>query len=536
MGILKRVAYLAATFSVAGLSVAEGFAAGGGVSEPFAPPFFQVHLAPPKRFVPTVLSFAQKVFPDQQVHALPMLILGLWGYPEFVGLSDSDPVGLFFIPAGSKAGPFFTVACAKMADDAPMRTALALQKFATKTFTGWTFISSGNEVLRAIESSGYGDDLAELAGSALENDFVVELGSGMVGQFVDECEQALVDGLAASGDISKHMPAFSLFAIAKDFANQIEKISIGGDFFGEVFSGHVRIKPLVGSDLSVLFREPTNPIDISSVAAAIGDSGLISFVWRYDQQKLCRLIELAIDGLFSGGPSGLEGVSERELSTFIERMFSRCTGATAGQLSLDGDGNLVVGEIVAADINGDELAAWVDFSFSTVVHAMVERCGLAKNLNRACFVDVNRNAFVHCGLPVIAVSISVEDAPLGQDSPESQEQDRREIAGELYFCALDGAVAAANSEEAIVALIDAFLAGGHDGRSLADEIHFASGDMAGFRADIQGLLCGTVERSSAAAKHGLTVSIGLDAGDLTVNFSIGASDIAAIVAAFAEGQ
>ncbi|MDR1435863.1 MAG: hypothetical protein LBI39_01480 [Puniceicoccales bacterium] len=518
-----------ATLSLLGQVPVRSLAAGAAAdySRTETPPLL-LQIAPPKRLLPAMMPFVQKVFPDHNARALPMLVLGLWGYPEFAGLSDTDPVGFFLVPSTFDPSVFSGVACAHLSENSPLRSALALQRLNVKNFAGWTLIASGGEALKTIEAGGENEFVA-LAQKEMDHDVILKIGRDIIKFFVGEYERAVLDKLASTGDVSKSMPALALFASLKRFAEQINEISFCGDFRGEIFSGHLELSSDAGSDLSALFRPLSNEADIELVSSAIADAGDVRYVLRYDPQKLCRLVELAIDGIFQGGPNGLNGISERELCTFIERVFSRCNGASAGNVAFGGDGGVIIGNVVGATISADELAAWVDFAFTNVVHALLEEISSSDvNVNRSVSVAVEHKAFSHRGLPVVAALIAFEDMPFGLDGAELPEAARIAMAHRICFCALGDAVAISNGRENMASMVDAFLDGGSE-KSLADRIKFAKGDVAA--VSFGGLRNSNLELSDGAEGCCLSVLCGVADGSLRIDFTVSGEAIGGVFGA-----
>lgn len=432
------------------------------------PVYCHMQFEAPKLLSGEILAYTRGIFPEQSLRMVPAMLLGFWGYPNFPGISETDPISIFVFAPG-EGGGLRWVACAKLNPDGPVSSATRLQSIKSVKVGPWTFLSKDAVLLKELSDRGQFRALVKLAERSAVNDFRLDCLTPAIQDIVKHYEKTALDNLARSGDINGNFQAISLLNFFLNFANQLKECTIRGDFTEREFEGQMVLTAYDQSDLATLFNAPVAAIDVSPATRLIPAGGVSQVVLRYSPEWTSRVLQLAIDGLFFYGQQGIGDVSERAIYNLIEDIFYNYTGAMAAQVSIDGDGREVVRHLWCMGSFPEQLADWVDFGYTQLAPVVISSLvSLPPNSEFTVSTEVDRCAFIHRGMPVIGVKVNFSGIAgtvrPGQRSGTIDSQKR------YYYCALKNFVAMANGEDAIRGLIDDVLKGRLREPSLAEVV------------------------------------------------------------------
>jgi hypothetical protein len=485
-------------------------------------PVIQLQVGPLRTVASDVLVFARELFPEQSIQVASLMLLGFWGYPEFSGLSQSDPVSVFLFP--SAENDYDWVACARMGENGAIRSSLSLQNLRTKEVGGWTFIGSREGPLAAAVESGPEGILLALAARPLENDFRLDIHPSQLARFWAIREKILLERLSERRELGDNLPVLSRFNFLENFIQQVDGLSVIGDFQKRTFLGSLRLSAREKSDLEYMLCAPGKEIDSLHIAGALPASGQLQLLFRYDPEKLCRLLELSLDQCLS---YGMQGISKREVYNFLQEVLSSFTGTVASRFSDDG----TVQRLVAMDVSQKRLGDWAEFACEKLlpVFAAQDKPPLPPGVDFQFSAEADREAFRHRGIPAISITVRTEGS-FSVPGEEGPERIPFSFTDQLFFCSLGDAVAMANDEEAFREVVDDFLNGGPTVPSLADSMPFESDTIARSHVDLLKLF-GLDEEGK-----GVDLTVRFREGSALIDFSLDGGDLGAIIHAIGDSR
>jgi hypothetical protein len=463
-----------------------------------------------------VLAFARELFPEQSIQVASLVLVGLWGYPEFPGLSQSDPVNIFLFP--TKENGYDWIACARMDDGGAIRSSLSLQNLSTKEVGDWTVIGSREEPLATAVKNGPGGALLALAARPLQNDFRLDVHPDLVERFLVTHGKALWGNFVEKGERSGHLPSLPRPNLLENFAQQIEGLSAVGDFRGKTFLGSLRLSAREGSDLAHVLCAPEKQIGPLHIAKALPASGQFQLLFRCDPEKLCQTLKLCLNHCIGGD---LCGVSEQEICNFLEEVFSRFAGTVASRSSADG----TVRRLIAIDVGRKRLGDWAEFVCERLIPALTAQAGpLPLGMDFQLSATADREAFHHRGIPAVSITVQAEgffSAP-GEEGPEQIPFSSRD---QFFFCSLGNAIAMANDEKALRETVDDFLNGGPTGPSFAEAMPFGPDAVARAHVDLLELF------GLEGQGKGIDLIVRFREGSAVIDFSLDGGDLGVVLRA-----
>jgi hypothetical protein len=445
------------------------FGKGTGVGWEESEALCHLQLAAPKPLTGQVLDFAQRVYgPGQNLRMLPMLFLGLWGYPDFPDISETEPIHVFFFPSeDALLSSARWVACVRMGEKCPIRSALALQGFQLRDDCGWVFAAPQGDLLEKVSGSWLG--WAE----AFSHGLRLEISQKLIHRLATNFEKLTLGNLAEVGDLRGNMQALSLLNFLLRIVSQLEGLAVTVDI-ADALTGRVELRLGEESDLLRIFIAP--PGDCSDLSALLPSDGLICAVSRYNPQALSRLLQDLLDGFFC---PGTEGVAEGEIYSHIEDFFRCHRGISAEQLSVAPSGELVLRRYLGLRASHGQLAEWVEFTFSKLLPALLPSLASSPDGPGVELVtEVERQAFCCGDFPVLRARMEVRSGEAGEPS----------ITREFYLCALGELVAISSDGDALRRMVEDVARGRAEGETLADVLPMEAGMVRRTRIDFSHLL------------------------------------------------
>jgi hypothetical protein len=421
-------------------------------------------MAPPASLGAGLRTYLRGIHLGHSAQMVPMLLLGFWGYPDFAGISATDPVSVFFFQDdGALLSSAQWLACAKIEKNSPIWPALALQGLHSKNLDGWVFLAKNRELLEALAGQGRLEELKELAMAPSPNAVRMEFSPPFIRRLVALLDSSALKNLGQTGNLAGNMQALSFLHWGLHSISQLENFAICGDVRENLFEGQLVLRAREGTDLAKFFNAPIRTIDCVRLASLVPADGTLQSVFRYDPTLASRLIQDLCDGFFCPGQAGMEGITERETYNHIENFFRASDGAWVVQCSPDGNGGSRW--LWGMAVDPEQLAEWVDFAYTRMVPVLATSLAiLPPHCQFTVATEVDRRAFVYRELPIIHARLRMQYRFDGEDPPV-----REETRGH-YFCALADGVAAASNRSTLEALVDASLGGKLESNSLAEAL------------------------------------------------------------------
>lgn len=432
-----------------------------------------VQLAPPKGLAEEFAALLRDIGADSKLSAT--VLLGFWGYPDFPGLSEKDPVHAFLLDCDGGTRWLF---CVRAGGDSPLVSALSLQGLRAVSSNDWLFLCRDGEVLA---NSDLRAALASLVQLPLGSDLRLECHPALIRRATDYCERLTLENLQRLGDMNANMQALSLFNFILNFSDDLERLVLSLDLREKSLACRTTFRAIPGSDLAILFNEPVDALDTEPIAQFLPADGIAHGLVRYGPRRISRLLELFLDGFFSYGQQGLEGIAEREVYNQVHNFFSALDGVAGMALCQDGSRRKLLG----GNISPAQLAESVDFFYTKVAPILLTSLtALPPDAELRVETEVDRNAFVHQGIP--AIRAWVEET---RSLPGCAEERHSAVT---YFCSLENRIAIADGEAALREMIDAARRGNLEKPSLADAgaMDFENGVAANWRVFFPDLTAG----------------------------------------------
>ncbi|MGE9297057.1 MAG: hypothetical protein ACQKBV_12290 [Puniceicoccales bacterium] len=165
-----------------------------------------VKFPPLKTFSDKLMGVARQVMPGQEVEMYPMLFLGAYGYPNYPGVSDKDPVTMFLFDSEVEGNKPFVI-LSKISADSPLRNALTAKSgggnpmalgMSIEDRDGWTLISNDPANFKHVTDVAA---LAKLAGEVEDFDITTRfyIGPDKMAEWVDEMKAKARDEHVKAG-------------------------------------------------------------------------------------------------------------------------------------------------------------------------------------------------------------------------------------------------------------------------------------------------------------------------------------------------
>lgn len=424
----------------------------------------------PKNLGTEVVSYIQGIYPNQSIQMLPIMFLGFWGYPDFEGVSTTDPVSVFFL--GDKLSNSNWVACAKIADESPLWSTFSLQKLQTQKLNGWTFVAKNRQILDQITTSKQYRDLLDIARTELKTDFQLNCLKPVISNALSQYETLTLQNLLKLGTLSNNMQGLSLISLFLNFANQIEEIQMSADFAGNQLHSEIALTATEESDLAYLFNVPFNQISVEKIASFIPQNGIEVSIGRYPPEATKQILQNILDAFFVYGAQTLEDVAEQDVYNFIDVVCQGIDGTMTKGLYAENEQEVAIRNLFSSNVSPEELTQWVTFAFTKLAPVFVNSfLELPPDSEVDIASTVNRRAFTYKGFPVIKANLSLEGVtPVNNGTSTSWKSSK-----EYYFCAFQGMFGMTNTERAMKDLIDDVQRGSLQEASIASSMPLTDG-------------------------------------------------------------
>lgn len=424
----------------------------------------------PKDLGTEVVAYVQGIYPNQSIQMLPIMFLGFWGYPDFDGVSTTDPVSVFFL--GDKLSESNWVACAKIADESPLWSTFSLQKLQTQKLNGWTFVAKNRQILDQITTSKQYRDLLDIARTELKNDFQLNCLKPVISNALSQYETLTLQNLLQLGSLSNNMQGLSLISLFLNFANQIQEIQMSADFDGDQLHSEIALTAAEGSDLAYLFNVPFNQISVEKIASFIPQNGIEVSIGRYPPEATKQILQNVLDAFFVYGAQTLEDVAEQDVYNFIDVVCQSIDGSMTKGIYIENGQEVATRDLFSGNVTPEELTQWVTFAFTKLAPVFVNSfLELPPDSEINISSSVNRRAFTYKGYSVIKAGINLEGVSLMVNGASTNWQSSKEY----YFCTFLGMFGITNTERAMKDLIDDVQRGSLQEASIASSMPLNDG-------------------------------------------------------------
>jgi hypothetical protein len=369
---------------------------------------------------------------------IPLLVFGFWGYPDFPGISQESPMGMFLLPSKNAETGYHWILCIRAEDGSPIHATFASQELALKRVDDWTFVAQSEDTFVEFSDDNLLRSLRKRVVIANDEDFSIRFFSSAIDSYLKNYEQIVLQNLLELGRLDDYMQGISLINLGLNFVRQLDSLCFSLRLRDDHLDvgGHWQAKE--GSDLALLLNAPIDWIDAASVARFLPSEGACQILFRYNPDVLKILGKYVADAFYTYGKAQPIGSSrDQDAYSFIDNLFANDGGAVALCTTDNGEGFESIWKISASP---EQLAQWVDFAHCHIVPIFLHSFGAAAmNSGDAPQRQVVHRAFYHRGKPVTRSGISGDTAG---------------SVINYYYCSLENFIAITNSDASMRQLID----------------------------------------------------------------------------------
>ncbi|MEO0797216.1 MAG: hypothetical protein AAFX93_18840 [Verrucomicrobiota bacterium] len=484
-----------------------------------------IKFPPVRAFTDSLMGVARQVNPGQETEMLPLLFLGAFGYPNFAGVSETEPVTVFlFDSTDSEEMPF--VILSKMSDSAALRNALTAQAdpgnpmaamlapgFSVEDRDGWTLFSSSPENFKLVKNVS---ELAAMGKSVDDFDvtFRFFIGPEKMSTWVNTLKEEVTDEHLMSGGSEKDEDlGFKLRYI--DFlatiGENLDYYDFGIDINNQAISLGTVLQALEGTPEYTMLSAKAG--GSSTVGEFVSASAPITYVSNIDMKAVAeyysvlnhRALKLATDE----GKALLKRAAQTNAI-----YFSKAGNSTAGSLDFDNDA-AISSSVASGNLSNDELVKISKSYYDDILPAVLKHLAEMQFSDEAAAEFVlKENVGEVAGDPINEMISKIKvDTGLSLHEDENDAQPEYETE-ESYFAVVDGNVVTANNIDALKALAKVVAGGKAVENNAASRIELASGEAMGYQIDFKPLIDMMIESNSMQSQSAKQVYKDLSSADL----------------------
>lgn len=413
------------------------------------PVLCHVQMASPKQLGGEVMALAEDVMRENCL--APKVLLGLVGYPDFPGISEKDFCHAFLVDHGAGAG---WILCVRASGSSPVISAAALHGMKAAPWGGWVFLAKDEKLLGREDLL---DGLVPMAGLPCAHDVCINCCPALIRRLAILLERSTLRNLQFLQDLNGSMSTLALLNLVLNLGDSLERVLVFCDVTEKGLAWQATFCATPGSDLATLFNESLDGMDMDPLARLIPADCTAQMLARYNPRRLEQFWEYFLDGFFSYGQQGLNGVAERDVYNQLHGLLGTLNGVAATGRGQDG----CLRKLLTANISYEKLADGVSFFYTKVVPTLrTSLATLPQDVSLRVEANVERQSFVHRGVPVIHVCLA--ECRTTADGEEDCSYRNS------YFCTLRDLVAIASCETTMRTTIDDILRGQLRQASLSD--------------------------------------------------------------------
>ncbi|WP_309399161.1 hypothetical protein [Cerasicoccus maritimus] len=451
-----------------------------------------VKFPPLKKLTAEVMGVARKLSPGQQTEFLPMMALGPFGYPNYPGVSETEPVTVFFFEP-QKGEPTPYVILSKMESTSLIKTALTMKSqggnsmfaFLTPGLSvterdGWTLFAE-NEA--AFDYATDVDALVDLSNEISGFDVTARffIGPERIAKWVelmkDEIAEAHVLNGGAESDpalLHKQLWVEFLATIGENLAWS----GMGLDISQETLSLGFSVQAIKDTPE---FEALSMPVGGEAQVGDFVAASTISFLSKWDMpaaQKYYDVLEAR--GLKIATDGGKEWITKA--GAYNREFYAKLDGTHAGTMSFS-DETPVSTNAMGGSFDADTLDRVMHFYYDELIPYLMkeytppEQQGLVELLYKSKVGEA-------AGQPVFEVESKTPDV-----APTLDEGDTTEFMTEqTYFAAVDGDLLGSTEMSDLEALAQRVSKAEPADGSVAQCIQLKPGEAMQMQVDVRSLV------------------------------------------------
>lgn len=381
---------------------------------------------PPKIMAEKMVAFLNPVFPDSSLKILPMMFLGLWGFPDFAGFSADD--GLTFVlfendesfESSAKIGHRNWILLAKVNPDQSLPAALKLQGISAETCDGWTLISPNPDLVQRLLHSSKLPFILSLAKAPPSDDFRLSI-----------CPNYFESAIKIA---AKNLEA-----------SPFQAVQIRGTLEGDLLRGSVLISARDPQLLGRLASGEERPELTDNAINFIHDTDFSSMIVRFSPKYTERILRDCLSIFLGKMMTEGEKKAARRIDSLLAEMGRHYRGVYLESSSIGKDSEEMVRHLLVMDrIRYPRLLRWISTLYPAIailINGQSESVAILEPLHFSS--AVRGNAFIHGRVPVIEGELSGCDG-----------DGRIAWSWRRYYSALGDCLLVSNSREEMEKMID----------------------------------------------------------------------------------
>ncbi|MDR1456531.1 MAG: hypothetical protein LBI34_00495 [Puniceicoccales bacterium] len=420
---------------------------------PFAPTVWaRIQVYHPQQFLTQTIDHARNIHPHPSLHILPAILLGAWGYPDFHGLSQDDPVTVTFCRHDGEEHGLDWVARAKLTDASPINSTLELQGLKSKKMAEWTIVGRNEKFLSHAEAN-QNTLFPTTAKIPTFPSLQIELMDLPIKLFIGGLEGTILQNIAQAQTLGGSLPAISVLNLVLNLARQIENMECQLSAAEGKLEMQISVHARNGSDLAMLFDAPADDGGAAGLEAFLPPGGEMRWVCRSNPNVTKLLVHHIFDALFVYNKDHtIADDSDRDVYNFFNTVWNLCGGLTVARATFVDGENPVLYKLWAASLTPDQLGVWVDFVYNRIMPTVArEIIKMFWDGEVAVETKAIPKTFVYKKHPISRATINL-DLTDGDTACHKYGQS-------YYYCAFGNFVAVTNSEKSIRSLIDEIASG-----------------------------------------------------------------------------
>ncbi|MDR0727600.1 MAG: hypothetical protein LBF26_01750 [Puniceicoccales bacterium] len=418
-----------------------------------SPIWAQVQVYGPQRLVVRAIDHARNIYPHPSLHILPAVFLGAWGYPDFQGLSQEDPITVTFFQGSDDKHGLNWVARAKFTESSPVNSAIEMQELKSKKIGEWTIVGRNGEIISRAESEP--DELFPASDQSLAFPSIrILLTDVFIKSLVRDFETTVLQNIAQSQTLERSMPAISLLNLALTLARQIDGVECQLGVSDENLEIQFSIHAGKGSDLAMLFDAPVDGGKMAKLEAFLPSGDGMRWFCRSNPSVTKLFVHHFFDALFIYNEDrSIADASDRDIYNFFDSVWSLYGGLTVAQTTIFDGEKPAICKLWAASLTPDQLGIWVDFVYNKIVPLMVGEVAKMFWAGEIAFdTKAVPKAFTHKKHTISRATVKM--SLMDGDTARHQYNESH------YYCAFGDFVAVTNSKKTMYHLIDEMTSGG----------------------------------------------------------------------------
>lgn len=347
---------------------------------------------PPKMMADKIFAFIDPIFPNTSMKILPMMFLGLWGFPDFPGFSENTALTIFFFQedesfesSGRNCCKNWLL-CAKLRAQHSLPTVLKLQGICTENYGEWTLISPNHELIQRLLRSPELPFLLSLAQAPLSDDFRLS--------FCPAYFESILQIATHNGS-----------------TNPLQSVQISGNIAGDFLSGSLLISAKDREFFCRLADDlPTQDMTVETINL-LRENDFSSLVVRLAPKKAERFFRECMDLCHGKFLTDSQRKSIRRADAILAEICRHCRGIYVEQSFLGVNFSETVRHILPVDrVRYPQLLRWITTLYETLPQLLNGPTDSLAVLEPFQFSSAVRgNVFSHCRIPVIEGEFSAAD-------------------------------------------------------------------------------------------------------------------------------